>query len=88
VRQLFARLPDISSANATLIVYGPFNYGGRYSCDSNAEFDRWLQQRGSHMAIRDAAAVDVLASGAGFNLIDDVAMPANNRCRIWRRTCS
>jgi cyclopropane fatty-acyl-phospholipid synthase-like methyltransferase len=88
VRQLFARLPDISSADATLIVYGPFNYGGRYSCDSNAEFDRWLQQRGSHMAIRDAEAVDALASGAGFNLIDDVAMPANNRCRIWRRTCT
>ena len=37
------------------------------------------------MAIRDAAAVDALAERAGFALIDDLAMPANNRCRIWRR---
>lgn len=85
VQQLFARLPTISADDTRLIIYGPFNYNGRYSSDSNAEFDQWLQARGDHMAVRDAEAVDVLASGAGFNLIDDMAMPANNRCRIWRR---
>jgi Protein of unknown function (DUF938) len=29
--------------------------------------------------------VDALAASAGFVLLDDIAMPANNRCRIWRR---
>jgi hypothetical protein len=37
------------------------------------------------MAIRDAEAVDALAAKAGFQLLDDIAMPAHNRCRIWRR---
>ncbi|MBB5359795.1 hypothetical protein HDE76_003035 [Rhodanobacter sp. ANJX3] len=37
------------------------------------------------MGIRDAEAVDALATRAGFTLIDDIAMPANNRCRVWRR---
>lgn len=85
VEQLFARLPGITTEDAVVIVYGPFNHGGRYSSDSNAAFDQWLKARGAHMAIRDAEAVDALAAGAGFKLSDDIAMPANNRCRIWRR---
>ncbi len=85
VKRLFTQLPSITTLDATLIIYGPFNYTGCYSSDSNAAFDRWLQARGAHMAIRDAEAVDVLAGMAGFALIDDIAMPANNRCRVWRR---
>jgi hypothetical protein len=68
-----------------LAIYGPFNRHGRYSSDSNAAFDAWLKARGAHMGIRDAEAVDALAAAAGFALVDDVAMPANNRCRVWRR---
>jgi SAM-dependent methyltransferase len=85
VQQLFAGLPGVTGAGAILAVYGPFNDRGRYSSDSNAAFDRWLRERGAHMAIRDDAAVDALAERAGFALIDDLAMPADNRCRIWRR---
>lgn len=85
VERLFARLPTITTDDAILIIYGPFNDQGRYSSDSNAAFDQWLQARGAHMAIRDAEAVDMLATRAGFVLIDDIAMPANNRCRVWRR---
>ncbi len=88
VELLFARLPTITTDNASLIIYGPFNVQGRYSSDSNAAFDQWLQARGAHMAIRDAEAVDALAGRAGFNLIDDIAMPANNRCRVWRRNAA
>jgi hypothetical protein len=85
VERLFAQLPAVTTPDATLIIYGPFNYQGRYSSDSNAAFDQWLQARGAHMAIRNAEAVDALAGNAGFVLIDDIAMPANNRCRVWRR---
>jgi len=85
VEQLFARLPHVTNIGATLIIYGPFKDNGRHSSESNAAFDQSLQARGSHMGIRNAEAVDVLAKRVGFVLIDDVAMPANNRCRIWRR---
>ena len=85
VEQLFDHLGRVTTDDAIVAVYGPFNYAGRYTSDSNAEFDQWLQARGSHMRIRDAEAVDALAEVAGFDLIDDVAMPANNRMRIWQR---
>ncbi|MEO7067632.1 MAG: DUF938 domain-containing protein [Rhodanobacter sp.] len=85
VQQLFARLRSIVTDHAVLVIYGPFNYQGRYSSASNAAFDQWLQARGAHMAIRDAEAVDALAAAAGFQLRADIAMPANNRCRVWQR---
>lgn len=85
VEQLFTGLPAATTEDARLAIYGPFNYGGRYTSESNASFDEWLQARGAHMRIRDAEAVDALAEIAGFDLIDDVAMPANNRLRIWQR---
>ncbi len=85
VQQFFAQLPVTTSDDAVLVIYGPFNEQGRYSSDSNSAFDQWLKARGPHMAIRDAAAVDALAVAGGFALIDDRAMPANNRCRVWRR---
>jgi len=85
VQTLFARLAEVSTDDAMLIVYGPFNYGGRYTSDSNASFDQWLKERGAHMAIRDAEAVHALAASAGFHPVADIAMPANNRCLVWRR---
>jgi cyclopropane fatty-acyl-phospholipid synthase-like methyltransferase len=85
VENFFAHLPDVMHPGALLIVYGPFNYHGRHSSESNAAFDQDLRHRGEHMGIRDAEAVDALADYAGFALIDDIAMPANNRCRVWRR---
>lgn len=86
VELLFDRLPSVTEEDAVLAIYGPFNYGGRYASESNAAFDDWLQARGKHMRIRDAEAVDALAEVAGFDLVDDIAMPANNRTRIWQRT--
>ncbi|KZC40949.1 MULTISPECIES: DUF938 domain-containing protein [Rhodanobacter] len=84
VQQLFAHLPAVTAGDAVLAIYGPFNRQGRYSSTSNAAFDAWLKARDAHMGIRDAEAVDALAAAAGFALVDDVAMPANNRCRVWR----
>ena len=85
VEQLFARLPGLTAAHALLAVYGPFNYAGAFTSDSNAAFDASLKRQAPHMGIRDAEAVDALARKAGFVLIDDVAMPANNHTRIWQR---
>lgn len=85
VEQLFDHLGRVTTDDALIAVYGPFNYGGRYTSDSNAQFDVWLQARGPHMRIRDAEAVDALAEVAGFALLEDIAMPANNRLRVWQR---
>ncbi len=86
VQALFAGLPAVMAGDAVLCVYGPFNYGGEYTSDSNRTFDAWLKDRDPASGIRDAEAVDALAAAQGLVLIDDVAMPANNRLRVWRRS--
>jgi cyclopropane fatty-acyl-phospholipid synthase-like methyltransferase len=85
VEALFAALPAATTADARLVIYGPFNYGGEYTSASNAAFDESLRRAAPHMGLRDVAAVDALAIAAGFRLRDDIAMPANNRCRVWQR---
>ncbi|QWP77444.1 DUF938 domain-containing protein [Lysobacter sp. K5869] len=85
VEAFFAGLATVLSDDAVVAVYGPFNYGGRYTSDSNREFDAWLKARDPASGIRDFEAVNALAAGIGLRLLDDVAMPANNRCLIWRR---
>ncbi len=69
----------------TLVVYGPFNYGGEFTSDSNRQFDASLRARDPRMGIRDFEAVDVLARAIGLQLVADVAMPANNRTLVWTR---
>jgi cyclopropane fatty-acyl-phospholipid synthase-like methyltransferase len=86
VQMLFAALPKVLTADAMLAVYGPFNYDGRFTSPSNASFDGWLKQRSPESGIRDFAAVDELARSIGFELVEDRAMPANNRTLVWRRS--
>ncbi|MGQ4660834.1 DUF938 domain-containing protein [Lysobacter sp. F6437] len=85
VQAFFAGVGVLLAGGGTLVVYGPFNYGGDYSSDSNREFDGWLRARDPASAIRDFEAVDALAREAELVLQDDIAMPANNRCLVWRR---
>jgi cyclopropane fatty-acyl-phospholipid synthase-like methyltransferase len=85
VEAFFAALPAVMAPAFTLAIYGPFNYDGRFTSESNAAFDDWLKARGAHQGIRDFEAVDALARSAGLALAEDRAMPANNRCLVWRR---
>ena len=75
----------LAQRDAVLVVYGPFNYGGAYTSDSNREFDGWLKARDARSGIRDFEAVDALARGIGLRLADDLTMPANNRTLVWKR---
>lgn len=85
VEACFAGLARALARDAVLAVYGPFNYGGDFTSDSNRAFDAWLKARDPRSGIRDFEAVDALARDAGFTLAEDAAMPANNRCLVWSR---
>ncbi len=85
VEALFRGLDTALESDATLVVYGPFRIGGRHTSESNAAFDADLRQRAAHMGVRDLEAVDALARGIGFGAVIDHALPANNRCLVWRR---
>lgn len=85
VEVLFERLQEYLVEEGRLCIYGPFNYKGSYTSESNAQFDLWLKQRNPLSAIRDFEAVETLADQAGIQLLEDIAMPANNRLLVWQK---
>jgi SAM-dependent methyltransferase len=85
VLSLFAHLPRVLADDAVVVVYGPFNLGGRFTSPSNAAFDARLREDDPARGIRDLEAVQALAAEAGLAFVADVEMPANNRCVVWRK---
>ena len=86
VEKCFAGIGRVLEPGGVLAIYGPFNYGGRYTSESNARFDQWLKARDPSAGIRDFETVDAWARAQNLLLIQDHAMPANNRTLIWRKT--
>jgi len=84
VERMFAGIGKL--APAVLALYGPFNYHGRHTSESNARFDAMLRARDSASGLRDFVAVDALAKSVGLVLQEDNPMPANNRLLVWRAT--
>ena len=67
-------------------LYGPFNYRGKFTSESNARFELWLKEQAPHQGIRDFEAVNQLAADHGLELLEDNMMPANNRLLVWQKT--
>lgn len=86
VEAMFAGVGDLLPVGGLFVLYGPFNYHGQFTSDSNARFDSWLKQRDPAMGVRDFEALDGLAREAGMSLLNDFDMPANNRILCWQRS--
>lgn len=85
VEAFFKGTGTILETDGCLLVYGPFNYNRQYTSDSNAQFDVWLKQRDPRSGIRHFEDLAALAKNAGLELVEDFAMPANNRILYWRK---
>ncbi len=86
VEAMFRGAATLLSPGGHFCLYGPFNYGGQYTSESNARFDRdYLKARDPGMGIRDLDDLKALAEPLGLRLQADHAMPANNRTLVWRR---
>ena len=83
VVNLFAGLGKVARSGSVLAVYGPFKYGGGYTSQSNARFDQWLKSQHPHQGIRDIEDISRLAEDAGFGLVEDNSMPANNQLLVF-----
>ncbi|SMN15561.1 hypothetical protein CRYPA_1608 [uncultured Candidatus Thioglobus sp.] len=83
---VFKGVSGVLENNGLFMLYGPFNYNGQYTSESNANFDLWLAQQNPQSAIRDFEALNQLAKQYGLELIEDYEMPANNRILVWKKT--
>ncbi|MBF5006580.1 DUF938 domain-containing protein [Diaphorobacter caeni] len=85
VQNLFHRVGQHLPTGGRLVIYGPFNYGGAFTSDSNRAFDAMLRQRDPQSGIRHFEDVVALAQNHGLRLLADHAMPANNRTLVFEK---
>ena len=64
--------------DGVLVFYGPFMLGGTHTAASNAAFDADLKRRDPRWGVRDADELIGAAAPHGLELLELVAMPANN----------
>lgn len=86
VKRMFAGIARVLNAGGILCLYGPFNYEGKFTSESNARFDIWLKSRDRNSGVRDFEAINRLAETHGLFLLKDVTMPSNNRILVWQLT--
>ena len=84
VEKMFAGIGGIATLR-TFCLYGPFNYGGKHTSESNARFDAMLRARDPASGLRDLDDINRLAKRAGLELQEDNAMPANNRLLVFQQ---
>lgn len=85
VEAMFRGVATVLARGGQFALYGPFNYGGRYTSASNARFDQWLKTRDPESGIKSFEALAALAEDNGMGLTNDYTMPVNNRVLLWQR---
>ncbi len=88
VERCFEGIGSVLAPGGCFVLYGPFNYDGAYTSDSNRRFDAWLKQRDPLSGIRDFTDLDRLAEAQGLAFEEDIEMPVNNRILVWRSQLS
>jgi cyclopropane fatty-acyl-phospholipid synthase-like methyltransferase len=85
VAHMFAGVGRVLRRRGFFILYGPFNRDGKFTSESNREFDELLRSRDPAMGIRDDQALIALASRCELTYAADYSMPARNRMLVWQK---
>lgn len=85
VEAMFRGISNALKQGGLFAQYGPFNYDGKFTSESNARFDQWLKSRDPESGVRNFEDLASLARDNDMMLDADYEMPANNRILVWRR---
>lgn len=79
VEAMFRGVDAVLSPQGIVCLYGPFRYDGRYTSESNRDFDGMLKERDPLSGLRDLTELCALAERHALRLRIDHDLPANNR---------
>ncbi len=85
-KAMFKQLGLRLRAGALVFFYGPFKYESKFTSQSNEDFDVLLKSSNVKSGIRSFEDVTANMKKAGFKLLKDHKMPANNRILVYERT--
>ncbi len=85
IEAMFAGVERVLAKGGIFAQYGPFNYAGKFTSESNAKFDAWLKSEDPSRGIKNFEDLENLAKNNGMQLLKDYAMPSNNRVLAWTK---
>ncbi len=85
VEAMFRLVSQTLISEACFFLYGPFMDNGRHTSESNARFDLWLKTGDPQRGVRDVTCLKQISKPLLLDLVDDIAMPENNRILIWQK---
>ena len=85
VKLLIKMLGKNIKSKSLIIIYGPFNYHGGFTSDSNKHFDQFLKSKDLKSGIRHFEDITNNMTKNGIYLLEDIAMPANNRTLVFEK---
>ena len=87
VKQLFPKIEKLLKEYGLVFIYGPFNYDGKFTSESNQKFDTYLKANINPMSgIRNIEDIILLAKQNNLMLVEDYEMPANNRLLLFKKS--
>ena len=85
VEEMFRGIGRVLDSGGCFALYGPFNFEGNYTSQSNARFDQMLKARDPSSGLRNFEDLDDLARANGLMFVEDIPMPVNNRTLVWQK---
>jgi len=83
VKAFFEGCQTVLGSGGKICVYGPFAIAGTHTAESNARFDRMLQESDPLSGVRDLNELDKFATACEFATARYTEMPANNLLVVW-----
>jgi cyclopropane fatty-acyl-phospholipid synthase-like methyltransferase len=85
VINMFNGIGNLLKPGGVFCLYGPFNYNGQYTSESNERFDSWLKSRDPLSGVRNFEDLGELALASNMVCRRDYEMPVNNRLLVWEK---
>jgi len=86
VKNMFVGVGHILMPEKHFCLYGPFNFNGQYTSDSNEAFDKMLRDRDPNSGLRNFEDLQRLAESQGLSFHKQYDLPANNKILVWQQT--
>ena len=85
VENLIKNIGKTLNSGGKCFFYGPFMYDKQHTSQSNVHFDAWLKSRNPLSGVRDVSDLQTQFAKEHITLVNDYAMPANNRSLVWQK---
>lgn len=85
VKTMIKQISPSIHEGAQVIFYGPFNYNGAFTSESNEKFDHWLKSRDPQSGIRNFEDIVSTMKKYDMDFTKEYEMPANNKMLVFTK---